>query len=675
MDLRPFFQPEGVVLVGATRDPDKLGYGVAENLDGFPGAVHFVGRESGVLFGRPLYAGLDEVPDPVDLAVLLVPAAAVPEHLEACGRRGIRSVVIASGGFRETGSAGAALEVACSAVAARYGIRFLGPNCIGVIDTHVPLDTTFLRPSGAPEGSIAFLSHSGALCAAVIDWSRNRGFGFSRLVSLGNQADLTETDLLPIVAADPSTKVVVLYLEGIGDGRRFIAAAERADRPIVVHKAGRSTAGRRAAASHTGALAGDEAAFDAAFRRAGVLRAPSTREMFDWARTLAWAPPMRGRKVAVVTNAGGPGVIATDALEYHGLSMADLNERTKATLLEFLPPAAGVGNPVDMLASATPSQYGRALETVLHDDNVDAAMVILPPPPRHGAEDVARAIVRADRDKPVVVVPMGGPAIRAASQMLRSAHVPDYDFPLEAAGALGALYRHSTFAPHTPCESVREAPIAVIPGAGWLDQRAALGVVERAGIPSVPTMEATTPEGAVRAAGSLGYPVAVKADVPELVHKSRAGGVLLDLQDSVEVEQGFLTLNDRHRGLRGVVVQPMVRGDVEVVVGVVRDEQFGPLVMFGAGGVGVERMGDVAFALAPITCEDVEYLLSSTSVGQELSESATEVVSEVIVRLGTLAVDHPEIAEVEINPLIVQSHQVLAVDARARLDSTPGSIV
>ena len=674
MDLRPFFQPEGVVLVGATGDPEKLGFGVAENLDGFPGAVHFVGRESGVLLGRPVYAGLDEVPDPVDLAVLLVPASAVPDNLEACGRRGIRSVVIASGGFRETGSAGAALEAACSTVAARYGIRFLGPNCIGVIDTHVPLDTTFLRPSGAPEGSIAFLSHSGALCAAVIDWSRDQGFGFSRLVSLGNQADLTETDLLPVVAADPSTKVVTLYLEGIGDGRRFIAAVERADQPVVVHKAGRFAAGRRAAASHTGALAGDEAAFDAAFRRAGVLRAPSTREMFDWARTLAWAPPMPGPKVAVVTNAGGPGVIATDALEHHGLAMAELNERTRTTLSEFLPPAAGVGNPVDMLASATPSQYGRVLEAVLLDDNVDAAMVILPPPPRHKPEDVADVIARVDRDKPVVVVTMGGPSIRAASQVLRAATVPDYRFPFEAAGALGALYRYSTFVPHTPCEWFREASMGVIPGAGWLDQRAALRLVGSAGIPSVPTVDATTSEEAVRAAGSLGYPVALKADVPDLVHKSRAGGVLLGLEGSVEVEQGFRTLNDRHQDLRGVVVQPMMRGDVEIVVGVVRDEQFGPLIMFGAGGVGVERVGDVAFALAPITCEDMDYLLSSTSVGQELSEGAAKVVSEVIVRLGRLAVEHPEIVEVEINPLIVRSQEVLAVDARARLDPTPGSI-
>jgi acetyl coenzyme A synthetase (ADP forming)-like protein len=675
VNLRPFFQPEGVVLVGATSEPGKLGYGIVENLAGFPGAVHFVGREAGVLLGRPVYARVESVPDPVDLAVLLVPAALVPDSLEACGRRGIRAVVIASGGFRETGDNGAALEAACLRVAARHEIRFLGPNCIGIIDTHVPLDTTFLRPSGAPEGPIAFLSHSGALVAAVIDWSRGRGFGFSRLVSLGNQADLTETDLLPAVAADPFTRVVTMYLEGIGDGRRFVAAAERAGCPIIVHKAGRSTAGRHAAKSHTGALAGDEVAFDAAFRRAGVLRASSTEEMLDWARTLAWAPPMRGRTVAVVTNAGGPGVVAADAVERHGLALADLADRTAAGLREFLPSVAGFENPVDMLASASPVDYSRAVEAVLRDDNVDAVMVIVAPPPRYVAKDVADAIVAVDRTKPVVVVTMGGPAVAEAREVLRSAHVPDYGFPFEAAGALGALYRRSTFVPHTPCASVRDPAVVVMPtGTGWLEQSAALKLVDGIGIPSVPTLAAITAEEALRAAGSLGYPVAVKAEVPDLVHKSRAGGVLLGLDDPAEVERGFHTLSERHSDLRGVVVQPMAHGDIEIVVGVVRDEQFGPLVMFGTGGVDIERERDVAFALAPVTCEDMEYLLATTFAGRELSETAAAAVSEAIVRLGMLAAEHPEVAEVEINPLVVQPHGVLAVDARARIDSGPGSI-
>jgi acetyltransferase len=671
--FQSFFRPEGIVLIGATSDPSKLGHGVAENLMTFPGVVHFVGRESGVMLGRSIYASLEQVPDPVDLAVVLVPAHAVPDVLRACGRRGVRSVVIASGGFRETGHEGAALERTCVEIANRHGIRFLGPNCIGVIDTHVPLDTTFLGPSRAPEGSVGFLSHSGALCAAVIDWSRGEGFGFSRLVSLGNQADLTETDLLPAVAEDAATEVIAMYMEGIGDGRGFVDAALGTETPIVVHKAGRFAAGQRAAASHTGALAGDEAAFDAAFRRAGVLRASSTKEMFDWARSLAWLPAMRGPNVAIVTNAGGPGVIAADVVEQAGLSLAKLSEATTAELRILLPPAAGVTNPVDMLASATTEQYAQSLQTVLADDGVDAAMVILPPPPRQRAEDIADALASLNYTKPLVVALMGGPAIGMAADRLRAARIPDYRFPTEAAGALGALYRRSTFRRHTLCVSPADGGGAPIAGEGWLGQVAALALIEDSGIPSVSTVGAADAGEAVRAAASLEYPIAMKAEAPGLIHKSEAGGVILGLENPTDVRRAFHLLSERHKGLLGVVVQPMVSGDQELVVGVIRDPQFGPLLMFGSGGVGVEGLKDVAFALAPITYEDIEYLLSETVAGRNLPEAAVREVEGVLVRLGALAADHPEIVEMEINPLVVRSlGEVRALDARVRVGQSTG---
>jgi acetyl coenzyme A synthetase (ADP forming)-like protein len=666
--LRPFFKPTGVVLVGATNDPTKLGYGIAENLLGFPGTVHLVGRSTGTILGRLVYARLAEVPDPVELAVLLVPAAVVPETLAACGRRGIRAVVISSGGFRETGAEGAALEAACVDVARRHGIRFLGPNCIGTIDTHVPLDTTFLRQAGTVTGSIAFLSHSGALCAAVIDWSKGQGFGFSRLVSLGNQADLTETDLLAAVAADDATRVVTMYLEGIGEGTRFVEMARTIEKPIVVHKAGRFTTGRRAAASHTGALAGNEGAFDAAFRRTGVLRASSTKQMFDWARALAWAPPMRGPNVAVITNAGGPGVAAADAIEGHGLVMAALGETTTARLHELLPGAASIQNPVDMLASATPEQYARCLDLVLSDDRVDAAMVILPPPPRYPAESVAEALVTVDRGKPVVVALMGDPAIRVAAERLRAAHIPDYRFPSEAADALGAVYRYHAKSPAEPCPASRLTGFE-IPKDGWLDQVSALALVRSAGIPGVPTVRVTDVAGALEAAEHLGYPVALKVDTPNLLHKTQAGGVALDLGTRNDVEAAFRSIV-RSTGAAASVVQSMVTGDEEVVVGVVRDEQFGPLLMCGSGGVDVEQMRDVAFALAPITCSDIEYLLSHTMVGGRLSAAGARLVSDVLVGVGTLAVEHPEIAELEINPLVVRRDGVVAIDVRVRIDRT-----
>ncbi|MEW5989633.1 MAG: CoA-binding protein, partial [Chloroflexota bacterium] len=298
-----FFRPRGVVVVGASHNPTKLGFVLARNLaeSGYRGAIHFVNVKGGRLLERPVYRSILDVPEPVDLAVLLIPAECIPEELTKCGRRGIRAVIITAGGFRETGAHGAALEVECLRVAREEGIRLLGPNCVGILDTHLPLDTTFMPPPGPTPGDVAFVSHSGAICAAVIDWARGQGFGLSRLVSLGNQVDMTETDVLAEVAADPHTKVITLYMEGVRDGRRFVEEARRVayEKPILALKVGRYESGRRAAASHTGALAGQEVAFEAAFRRAGVIRVETSEELFDWARALAWCPPPRGRGVAV----------------------------------------------------------------------------------------------------------------------------------------------------------------------------------------------------------------------------------------------------------------------------------------------------------------------------------------------------------------------------------------
>jgi acyl-CoA synthetase (NDP forming) len=342
--LNPFFSPLGVVVVGASLDPTKLGYGLSRNLvqSGYQGAIHFVNRRGGTLLGRPVYPQISLVPDPVDLAVLLIPAPTVPQAILDCAGRGIHAAIVASGGFRETGAPGAALEARCLQIAREHGIRLLGPNCIGLLDTHLPLDTTFLSPPGPTPGDVAFISHSGAICAAVIDWARGQGFGLSRLVSLGNQVDVNETDVLAPVASDPATRVVTLYLEGVSDGRRFLEQARRVSRekPVIALKVGRNKSGRRAVASHTGALAGQESAFNAAFRRAGVIRADTSEELFDWARALAWCPPPKGRGVAVLTNSGGPAVTAADALEAHGMLLTDLSPETHAALAAQLIPAA-----------------------------------------------------------------------------------------------------------------------------------------------------------------------------------------------------------------------------------------------------------------------------------------------------------------------------------------------
>jgi acetyltransferase len=694
--LTAFFAPRGVVVVGASADPLKLGYGLARNLvhSRYPGVVHFVNPRGGSLLGRPLYASLAEAPDPVDLAVLLIPAPAIPAALHECGRRGIRAAIICSGGFRETGPEGAALEAESLRVAAGYGLRLLGPNCIGLLDTHLPLDATFLPPPGPPPGDVAFVSHSGAICAAVIDWARGQGFGLSRLVSLGNQADVNETDVLEPVAADPYTRVLALYLEGVSDGRRFVEAARRVTprKAVIALKVGRFASGQHAVASHTGALAGQEIAFNAAFRRAGVIRADTSEEMFDWARALAWCPLPAGRQMAVLTNAGGPGVTAADALEAHGLRLAELSPATQSALQALLPPAASLHNPVDMLASASPEQYAASLRLLLTDPQVHGVLVILPPPPMHTAGAVAKALIPVIHvaEKPVVIALMGERLIQEAVEHFRAARVPEYRFPERAATALATLAQRSEFLQRLPESTPLDSPadpqavaaarelLANIPP-GPLPPALATALLAAYGIPTLPEAQAGCLEEAVEQAGRLGYPLALKLLSQTISHKSDVGGVLLNLQDAAAVAaayrrlEGTLARLQPGARLEGVLLQRMAPAGQEVIVGAVQDPQFGPLVMFGSGGVEVEGLKDVAFALAPLDPLDIEHLLEGTWAGRKLRgyrslpPADRQAAAQAILRLGQLAADFPQLAEFEINPLRVLPSGTCAVDVRGRL--------
>lgn len=703
--LTPFFSPRGVAVIGASQDPVKLGYGLARNLvqSNYQGVVHFVNPRGGSLLGRPMYPSILQVPDPVDLAILLIPAPAVPRALRQCGERGLPAVIIASGGFRETGPEGAALEDECVSISKEYNLRLLGPNCIGLLDTHLPLDATFLPPPGPLPGDVAFISHSGAICAAVIDWARGQGFGLSRLVSLGNQVDVNETDVLAPIAADPFTRVLTLYLEGVSDGRRFVEEAGRVARqkPIIALKVGRFASGQRAVASHTGALAGRENAFNAAFRRAGVIRADTSEELFDWARALAWCPPPKGRAMAVLTNAGGPGVTAADALEANGLRLSNLKEETRQALRALLPPAASLNNPVDMLASASPEQYGASLRILLDDPGVDGVLVILPPPPMHTAGAVAKALIPVihGAEKPVVIALMGERLIQEAVEHFRAAHVVEYRFPERSASALAILAQRAEFLEReqailTPGygvnkESVRKILEPLLPNAGrevnnhnGLITQDALGPILNAyGIPAAPAGLAKSAEEAIQLAQKFGFPVALKVSSEDVPHKSDVGGVLLNLEDAQAVAQGFARVIQNAREalpgaeIEGVHVQRMIPDGQEVIVGAIQDTQFGPLVMFGSGGVEVEGLKDVAFALAPLASEEAGYLLDSTWAGRKLSgyrnlpPADRSAVVDVLLRLAQLAVDFPQLAEIEINPLRVlpQGQGAFAVDARGRL--------
>ena len=705
--LKPFFSPRGVVIVGASLDPTKLGYGLSRNLvqSGYAGQIHFVNLKGDSLLGRPVYKHLSEVPDPVDLAVLLIPAPSIPQGIQDCGDRGIRAAIIASGGFRETGPEGAALEQTCLRIAKDRGIRLIGPNCIGLLDTHLPIDTTFLSPPGPTPGDVAFISHSGAICAAVIDWARGQGFGLSRLVSLGNQVDVNESDMLAPVASDPYTKVLTLYLEGVSDGRRFVEQAAQVSRekPVVALKVGRFKSGQRAVASHTGALAGLESAFNAAFRRAGVIRVETSEELFDWARALAWCPLPKGRQVAVLTNSGGPGVTAADALESYGLKLAELSSVTRAALREELVPNASLLNPVDMLAGATPQQYANCLKILLEDPGVDSVMVILPPPPMNTAGGVAKAMIPViyTTDKPVVIALMGERLIQEAVEHFRAARVPEYRFPERAAGALAILTRrsetlriNSTGDLEIPkLSDVRPDRVAAILDElvdqsrkplmpDFIPHDAAIGILEAYKVPVPKVSLAQSAEQAAKLASQMGFPVVLKIASPDISHKSDIGGVQLNLQNANEVLSGFKAITQNASQVQpdaeimGVYVQPMITDGQEVIIGAIQDPQFGPLVMFGSGGVEVEGLKDVEFALAPLPRQEAEYLLESTWAGRKLRgfrnlpASDREAVLDALLRLAQLAADFPQLVELEINPLRVlpEGQGAFAVDARIRLN-------
>jgi acetyl coenzyme A synthetase (ADP forming)-like protein len=694
--LKTFFSPKGVVIIGASTDPAKLGYVMARNLlhSGYSGAMHYVNPKGGTLFDQPLYKAIKQVPNPVDLAVVLVAAAMVPETLKQCAARGIKAVIIATGGFREAGPEGAALEEECLKIAKKHSMRLIGPNCIGLLDTHLPLDTTFLPPPPPVPGPVAFLSHSGAICAALTDWMRGQGMGLSRLVSLGNQVDVCETDLLSLTADDPHTRAITLYIESIRDGRRFVEEARKASlkKPIIALKVGRSTAGQRAAASHTGALAGAEAAYDAAFRKAGILRADNTEEAFHWARALAWCPLPRGNRVAILTNAGGPGVTAADTLEANGLELAVLSEATLTGMRAVLPPFASLNNPVDILASAPPDSYAVCLKLLLEDPGVDMAMVIVPPPPAFAAGAVAKAIIPVIQtsDKPVVAVPMGDSLIQESLAFLRANEVVDYRFSERAVNALGALWQRSESlellqspvekAPSLKTTKVEKA-LAKTPSGSFASQDLAGELMKAAGIRTAESLLAKNTNQAVAVAEQLEYPVVMKIASSEISHKSDVGGVALGLDSPAAVRVAYDNMLARVKAARpdahieGVTLQRMLPPGQEVIVGVVRDPQFGPLVMFGSGGVEVEGLKDVAFALAPLSRRETEEMLNSTWAGRKLAgyrnipAADREAVVDALLRLAALADELPKIMEIEINPLRVlpPGQGAWAVDVRVKV--------
>lgn len=688
--LEPFFSPRGVAVIGASRNSHKPGYGIVRNLAAirYPGGIYPVNPAASHILDYPCYPSVLQVPDPVDLAVIILPAQQVPKALEQCAERGIRHVVVSSGGFGEQGEEGKAREQELVRLARRHGVRLMGPNCVGTIDTSTPLNVTFTAGTPLP-GNVAFVSQSGALCVALMEWARRNGMGFSRIVSLGNQADVTETEVIASLADDPNTRVITAYVEGISDGRAFMEVAARVGRhkPLIVLKAGRAAGGARAVRSHTGALAGSAEAYAAAFERCGVLQASSLEEMFVWARALVSQPPLRGRRVAVFTHAGGAGIMAVDALEANGLRLAHLSSETRSVLRGVVPPAASLANPVDVLADSGPAVYAIGLNALLADPNVDGVVVCVLTQEWFLPTSLAEVIGEAAslHQKPVVSAFMGFEAGHEALSVLDRWRVPYFPFPEQAASAMAALARRHAWlakpveAPPEVADDERERRRQA--GRRALEQGDWAALVAAYGIQLPPTRLAASPEEAVQTAAEMGYPVVLKLASAQISHKSEVGGVALNLGDADQVRTAFERIVSGARAARpevviqGVWVQPMLRGGQELIVGIRRDAQFGPLVVVGSGGVEVELSRDVAIGIAPLTPAQAEELLASTRAGVRLkgwrgaAPGDRQAVLEAVVRLAQLGCDFPEVAELEINPLYVlpEGQGALAVDVRGAL--------
>jgi acetyl coenzyme A synthetase (ADP forming)-like protein len=691
--LDMFFNPRAVTVIGASRDPGKLGYGILSNIIqyGFSGDIYPINPKAEEILGLPCYPSVLDVAGPIDLAVIVVPYKFVASTLEECGQKGVKGVIVISAGFREAGLEGVRREKELIAIAKKYGVRLVGPNCLGMIDTHRPLNASFAAGM-PPTGEIAFMSQSGALCTAILDWALAKGIGFSRFVSLGNKADIDEIDLLEAWEADPHTKVILIYTEGLTDGQRFIEVARRLtkDTPVVAVKSGTTSAGSRAVSSHTGSLAGSEQAYRAAFSQAGVVRAESIEEMFDFSMAFSYQPLLKGDRIAIVTNAGGPGIMATDALERAGLQMASLSDETIKTLQAGLPPASNIYNPIDVLGDALADRYGLALEAVLKDDGVHGVMVILTPQVMTQIEGTAEAVgqIATRYNKPVLGCFMGEAKVGIGIKVLNRHRVPNYAFPERAANvlrAMAAYYRwRKTPLMQVPVFEVDKEPVRTLFDRVRAEGRLSIGDTEARqvmgayDIPVPRSYLAATAEEAVRLAEGIGFPVVLKIASPDILHKTDIGGIKLDLRTPTDVRDAFDLLTYRAQRympeaeIWGCQVQEMVGGGREVILGMNRDPQFGPLMMFGLGGIYVETLKDVTFRVAPFSRDEVRTMLTEIRAVDLLRgvrgepPADLEAIEDVLLRLSQLVTDFPEIVEMDINPLVVfeKGRGAVSVDMR-----------
>ncbi len=700
MSLENFFNPHSVAIVGASHQKGKVGYEILKNMidAGYEGRIFPINPNRQAIEGLECYPDLKSVGQVPDLVIIIVPAKIVPAIMRQCAEVGVQSVVIITAGFKEVGKEGRELEKQIVQIARQVGIRIIGPNCLGLIVPANKLNASFGGNLPAV-GAIGYLSQSGALLTAILDMANANDIGFSKLVSIGNKADVDELDVIEALASDDQTKVIAGYLESIGNGNQFVREAEQIshDKPILLIKAGGTQAGAKAASSHTGSLAGAEAAYESAFERAGIIRCSSIQQQLDYAQAFANQPLPAGPRVAVITNAGGPGIMAADAIEEQGLTFAKLTDETVEKLASGLPPAANLYNPIDVLGDALADRYEFALDAVLDDPNVDTVLVLLTPQAMTEPAATAQAIVRMTRQKsgkPVLTCFLGADKIQEGVRILRAGGIPQIDATERAVETIKVMADYVRWRSR-PKRIVKLFPVNRRKVENIVERHLRQGIREIGETESKEILEAygfATPRGSIattaeQAAGiaeQLGFPVVLKIWSPDILHKSDVGGVQIGLKSLKEVKDAFDLMMYRipkklpDADILGVLVQEMCRGGKEVILGMKRDPHFGPLMMFGMGGTMVEVLKDVSFYLAPLTGDEAKQMLVSTKTYQMLKGVRgqegvdIEAIAEGLQRLSQLVTEFAQIQELDINPYVVGPEGTIpiAVDARISVEQT-----
>jgi acetyltransferase len=702
--LETLLYPKAIAVIGASRNPGKVGYAVLANLvnNGFKGPIVPVNPDAKEILGLKCYKSLDEHQGQIDLSIVMVAVKYVKGALQSSINAGAKSVIVITAGFREVNAEGAKAEEELVDICRASGVRMVGPNCLGVLNTDHHMNATF-APSVPPPGAISVISQSGALCVAILDWAASQKLGLGKVISFGNKADLNEVDFIQALAEDNATKVIAGYLESIKEGDKFLRIAEQAAsvKPVVILKVGITQAGAKAASSHTGSLAGADIAYGAAFKRAGVIRAENFEALFDYATAFTMQPLPNGERVAIITNAGGPGIMAADAAETLGLKMVSPSPASDAKLRTFLPAAAAFGNPIDVIGDADPERYAQAFEVMQEDEKIDGIVVVVTPQNMTRPLELAEKLAAAHHGKkPVLASFMGGTEVAAAKEKLMAVGIPNYPSPDRAVTALRAMCDYAAWR-RRPARVVTRFPV---------NRRRVDRVIHmqmRTGEPQIGEVEAKeilraydfnvlggqlarTGDEAVEIAERLGYPVVLKISSPDIIHKSDFGGVRINLANAEQVRDAFdlMMVRIQRRApdahLRGAYVEKMGQRGREVILGMTRDPQFGPMLMFGLGGIFVEVMKDVTFHLAPITAEEAMQMLKGTR-SYALLQGARgqapvdlEAIAGALQRISQLATDYPGIKELDINPFIVGpvGMQAYVADARMTLshvETVPGN--